>query len=82
MKNLKLYLSIFLCISLFEIILFFILLLLKSFYNFELMEFPKINETTLKNIRGFIIVNLTVSIFYFLLIKFMRLGFYNSSIER
>lgn len=71
MKNLKLFLFIFLCIIAFEIALFFILILLKSFYNFELIEFPKINETTLKNIRGLMIINSLASFLYFSFLKFM-----------
>jgi len=71
MKNLKLFVFIFLCITTFEIALFFILLFSKSFYNFELIELPTINENTLKNIRGFIIINFLASILYFLLIKLM-----------
>lgn len=81
MKNFKLYLLIFSFISIIELFIYFSLWLIISFYHFELFNLEILNENTFKNIRGFFILNLFISLLYFLLYKIMNLGFYNSSAE-
>lgn len=81
MKNFKLYLLIFSCISIIEILIYFVLWLAISFYHFELFNLEILNENSFKNIRGFFILNLFISLLYFLLNKIMNLGFYISSTE-
>ena len=69
MKTLKIFTTIFIIITIAEIFFVFIGILASSFFKWEQPILPSLDEQTIKNIRGFILLNLLASFLYTLLIS-------------
>lgn len=72
MKNLKLFITLFLGLLIAELAIFLFVASMVSFVNWKIVELPELNAQTFINIRTILACNLFGTICYFPLLKMME----------